>query len=194
MTLLIELIQWAMSLGISGSAFENLWKQGLFSGEGSLASSLVGYNCLVLPYFLALAEDIGAGGSIGGNFTVAHNQAKELNEGWSWGVLTFGAAGQSFTQKWDASVTVDIALSPQAAHVKDLEGNFVESGFSFNTPPGYLGINSLGFHASEGLGPNNRLNGIYLYTFSFGWGWGSPIEAHAFIGKTQLWKYWEYKP
>ena len=58
----------------------------------------------------------------------------------------------------------------------------MEGGGSVTTPPTFLGMNTFGLAASQGLNPDDSFNGINLYTFSVGWGTGqSGGELHAFL-------------
>ncbi|UCE99849.1 MAG: hypothetical protein JSV82_01945, partial [Planctomycetota bacterium] len=115
----------------------------------------------------------------GAGIAIAYNQDKPLFDfdSWSWGTAQWLAGGASYAQLGaGAAFTLDIAFSPEARHVRDLAGPFVELGASYRFPA--LGV---GLTGSIGLDKEGNYKGITLWTGSFGA--ATPgFEAHAFYG------------
>jgi len=187
--------KWAITLGgsISGNItsmnFSSLGTNVPYSNMiGSSIGKIMGYHFFVLPYMVNFAEHFGVGGTAGAGLAVAKDSSKAWDEGWSWGSIGWLAGGASYSSGAGGSLTLDIGYSPQAQHVNDLAGRFVEAGGSvgFYVPPSIGGIFNnavIGGSVSWGIDAYGNYNGINLYTGSFGTG-TSGWEVHSYVGRT----------
>jgi len=191
--------EWAFSIGLSGSANftlsdiggSKLFRNALPKALGGIAD-MIQYYSVMMPLAVAISDQVGYGGTVGGAFVVAKDTSKGYvtGGGWSYGLMGYAAGGNSLNTGKGAALTIDIGFSWQAQHVTQLGGFFVEFGGSFTTPAPFLffGINTAGFTVSRGQDEESgQFTGIDLWTLSLGWGTSSKgisAEGHGYVGHT----------